>query len=51
MNIPLPHDDSYEPTETESRASLTLGRAWFHEYDELPDRDYELSADQQDDGE
>lgn len=52
--MPLPHDDSYEPTETESRASLMakpLGRAWFHEYDELPDRDYERSADQQDDEE
>lgn len=50
---PLPHDD-HSPTEDESRASLTArphGGAWFHEYDELPDRDYELSAEQQDDEE
>ena len=49
--MPLPHDDSYEPTEEASRASLQARPfgAWFDDDDTLAPIDPEIPANQADD--
>lgn len=49
--MPLPHDDSYEPSDTASLASFRAKPvgAWFDDDDDLPPRDADIPANQADD--